>query len=68
VQSDIPIKRVLQVKTEDWVTFVFPEQTQVSLTDMKSDLVPRIKRESLMDNVKWLNNSSIVHFEPMLRT
>jgi len=65
VQSDIPIKRVLQIKTEDWVTFVFPEQTQVSLTDMKSDLVPRIKRESLMDNVKWLNNSSIVHFEPM---
>lgn len=65
MQSDIPIKRILQIKAEDWVAFIFPEQTQVHLTDMKSDLVPRIKRESLMDNVKWLNNNSIVHFEPM---
>jgi hypothetical protein len=32
---------------------------------MQSDLVPRIKKESLMDNVKWLNDSVIVHFEPM---
>jgi hypothetical protein len=65
VQSDIPIKRVLQIRTEDWVTFAFPEHTQVKLTDMKSDLVARIKKESLMDNVKLLNDSSVVHFEPM---
>ena len=65
MQSDIPIKRLLQIKTEDWVTFVFPEQSQVKLEDMQSDMVARIKKESLMDNVKWLNANTIVHFEPM---
>ena len=65
MQSDIPIKRLLQIKTEDWVTFVFPEQSRVKLKDMQSDMVSRIKNESLMDNVKWLNGNTIVHFEPM---
>ena len=65
MQSDIPIKRLLQIKLEDWVTFIFPGQTQVKLKDMQSDMVARIKNESLMDNVKWLNRNTIVHFEPM---
>jgi len=65
LKSDIPIKRLLQIKTEDWVKFVFPGQPQVNLTDMPSDMVARIKQESLMDNVKWLNGNTIVHFEPM---
>ena len=65
MKSDIPIKRLLQIKTEDWVTFIFPGQAQVKLTDMPSDMVARIKQESLMDNVKWLNGNTIVHLEPM---
>ena len=65
MKSDIPIKRLLQIKTEDWVTFVFPGQLQVNLADMPSEMVARIKQESLMDNVKWLNGNTIVHFEPM---
>ena len=65
LQSDIPIKRLLQIRTEDWVKFIFPGQPQVKLEDMQSDMVARIKKESLMDNVKWLNGDTIVHFEPM---
>ena len=63
--SDIPIRRLLQIRTEDWVNFVFPGHPKVKLKDMQTDLVTKIKQESRMDNVKWLDENSVVHFEPM---
>jgi hypothetical protein len=59
------MKRLFQIKTEDWISFLFPNLTDIHLTDMQSDIVARIKQESIMDNVKMLNNECIIHFEPM---
>ena len=63
--SDISIRRLLQIRIVDWISFAFPGQSKAKLKDMQSDLVSKIKQESRMDNVKWLDENSIVHFEPM---
>ena len=68
LKSDIPTKRMLQIRTEDWISFAFPELTNINVRDMQSDMVARIKQESLLDNVKWVNSNTIAHLEPMLRT
>jgi predicted transposase YdaD len=59
------MKRLLQIKPEDWVNYIYPGLQEIKLTDMPADFVPAIKTESRMDCVKWLNGQHIVHFEPM---
>jgi len=65
LKSYIAIKRILQIKPDDWVSYLFPELKTITLKDMPSDMVARIKRESLMDSVKLLNDNTILQFEPM---
>jgi len=65
LKSDTAIKRILQIKPDDWVSYLFPELKSITLKDMPSDMVARIKRESLMDSVKLLNDNTILQFEPM---
>ena len=65
MKSDIAIKRILQIKPDDWVSFLFPELNSIILNDMPTDMVARIKQESLMDGVKFLNDNTILQFEPM---
>ena len=62
MKSDIPIRRLLQIKPEDWVSFLFPEINKISLEDMPTDMVS--KTESRMDNVKKVNDTFISHIEP----
>jgi predicted transposase YdaD len=62
LKSDVPIKRLLQIRPEDWVAFLFPELDEIKLTDMAADVVP--KAESRMDNVKTVNGKFICHIEP----
>lgn len=62
MKSDIPIKRILQVRPEDWISFLFPALDEITLTDMPTDMVP--KSESRMDNVKNVNNEFVSHIEP----
>jgi len=56
---------MLQIRTKDWISFAFPELTSISIRDMQSDMVARIKQESLLDNVKWVSEDTITHLEPM---
>ena len=62
MKSDVPIKRLLQIRPEDWVAFLFPELDEIRLTDMAADVVP--KAESRMDNVKMVNSEFVCHIEP----
>jgi predicted transposase YdaD len=55
----------LQIRPDDWVSYLFPELKSIALKDMPTDMVARIKRESLMDSVKLLNDDTILQFEPM---
>jgi hypothetical protein len=59
------MKRLLQIKPDDWVKLVCPELTEINLTDMPADMVSKINTESRMDSVKWVNGKIVVHLEPM---
>ena len=52
----------MQIKPEDWISFLNPGLDKVKLKDMPSEFVPKIK--SQMDNVKNVNDSFISHIEP----
>jgi len=62
MKSDVSIKRLLQIKPEDWASFLFPELDEIKLEDMPTDMVP--KMESRLDNVKRVNGAFISHVEP----
>ena len=62
MKSDIPMKRILQVRPEDWISFLFPKLTKINITEMATNKVP--KAESRMDNLTFVNNEFILHIEP----
>ena len=62
MKSDIPVKRILQVRPEDWQAFLFPSLTNLRLTDFPTEIVP--KKSSRLDNIKFINDTFISHIEP----
>jgi predicted transposase YdaD len=54
----------MQIRPKDWANYVFPEMTYKTMRDMPSDFVNRLKEESLVDNIKWVDDA-IVQYEPM---
>jgi predicted transposase YdaD len=59
------MKRLFAIKPRDWVSFIFPDLTEVNIKAMPTDMVSKIKNESRMDNVKQVNDEFILHIEPM---
>jgi hypothetical protein len=59
------MKRLFQVASGDWASFLFPEFTEIKLTDMQTDIVAKIKQKSELDFIKLINSQYILHLEPM---
>ncbi len=62
---DIPIKRLMQKRPEDWIAYLLPEQEDPLFDVVKPEKVP--KAESRMDALWKLRDGDefyYLHFEP----
>lgn len=62
---DIPTKRLIQIRPDDWVKAILPEYEGAVVAEMKPDKVPRT--ESKLDSLFWVQKGEkqfILNLEP----
>jgi len=64
-KTDNPIKRLIQLRLNDWVKLIVPSIKSIDITEMDKEKVPKIK--SSMDKLIWIDDGTdkkIINMEP----
>ena len=64
-KTDIPSKRLIQLRPDDWAKMALKDNSDIRLTEMKPDKNPKV--ESRLDTLFWVENdkeSFILNIEP----
>lgn len=64
-KTDIPSKRLMQLRPDDWAKLALKDNSELKMTEMKPDKNPKV--ESRLDSLFWIENdneSFILNMEP----
>lgn len=64
-KTDIPSKRLIQLRPDDWAKVALRDNSEIRLTEMKPDKNPKV--ESRLDSLFWVEDekeSFILNIEP----
>ncbi len=64
-KTDIPSKRLMQLRPDDWAKLALKDNSELKMTEMKPDKNPKI--ESRLDSLFWIENDDenfILNMEP----
>src|SRR6056297_800527 len=64
-KTDNPIKRLIQLRLNDWVKLIVPNTKSIEIKEMDKEKVPKIK--SSMDKLIWIDDGTdkkIINMEP----